>query len=67
MKLPSVSPQPYTRLAHEGMEFAKDHGKGNDYAHALFEAFFQRSEDIGKLDVLTRLASGVGLNAAEFQ
>lgn len=67
MTLPSVSPQPYTRLAHEGMEFAKDHGKGNEYAHALFRAFFQRSEDIAKLDVLTRLAVEVGMNAEDFR
>ena len=67
MKLPSVSPQPYTRLAHEGMEFAKDRGKGNEYAHALFRAFFQRSEDIAKLDVLTRLAVEVGMNAEDFR
>lgn len=67
MKLPSVSPQPHTRLAHEGMEFAKDHDKGNEFAHALFKAFFQRSEDIGKLDVLTRLAGDVGLNGDEFR
>ena len=66
MKLPGVSPQPYTRLAHEGVEFAKDHGKANEYAHEVFRAFFQRSEDIGNLDVLTRLAAGVGLSATEF-
>jgi predicted DsbA family dithiol-disulfide isomerase len=67
MKLPSVSPQPHTRLAHEGMEFAKEHGKGNEYAHALFAAFFQRSEDIGKPDVLVRIASVVGLDAETFR
>jgi predicted DsbA family dithiol-disulfide isomerase len=67
MKLPSVSPQPYTRLAHEGLEFAKDHGKANEYAHAVFKAFFQRSENIGKLDVLAHLAGKVGLNAEEFR
>jgi predicted DsbA family dithiol-disulfide isomerase len=67
MKLPGVSPQPYTRLAHEGMEFAKEHGKGNEYAHALFAAFFQRSEDIGKIDVLSRTAGVIGLNADEFR
>ena len=67
MKLPSVSPQPYTRLAHEGMEFAKERGKGNEFAHALFGAFFQRSEDIGKLDVLANLAAQVGLNEQDFR
>ena len=67
MKLPSVSPQPHTRLAHEAMECAKDLGKGNEYAHALFAAFFQRSEDIGKLDVLSGIARAVGLDEAEFR
>lgn len=67
MKLPSVSPQPYTRLAHEAMEFAKEHGKGNDCAHALFKGFFQRSLDIGKIDVLSRIAVEVGLNGEEIR
>ena len=67
MKLPGVSPQPYTRLAHEGMEFAKEHGKGNEYAHALFAAYFQSGEDIGKIDVLSRTAGVIGLNADEFR
>jgi len=67
MTLPSVSPQPYTRLAHEGVEFAKDHARSNEFVHELFAAFFQRSEDIGKLNVLTSLAEKVGLDAAEFR
>lgn len=67
MKLPNVSPQPHTRLAHEGMEFAKEHGKGNEYAHALFTAFFQRSEDIGQAEVLAKIACEVGLDAEEFR
>jgi predicted DsbA family dithiol-disulfide isomerase len=67
MKLPTVSPQPYTRLAHEGMEFAKDHGKGTEYADAVFKAFFQRSEDIGTIDALSKIAGGIGLNADEFR
>lgn len=67
MTLPTVSPQPHTRLAHEGMEFAKAHGKGNDYAHALFAAFFQRSKDIGKIEVLACIAAEVGLDPVELQ
>jgi predicted DsbA family dithiol-disulfide isomerase len=65
MKLPSISPQPHTRLAHEAMEFAKERGKGNEYAHALFAAFFQRSEDIGNPDVLATVAGQIGLDAEE--
>jgi predicted DsbA family dithiol-disulfide isomerase len=67
MKLPTVSPQPYTRLAHEGLEFAKDYGRSDDYVHAVFVAFFQHSEDIGNIDVLSRIAGEIGLNAKEFR
>ena len=67
MKLPRVSPQPYTRLAHEAMEYAKERSKGNEYAHALFQAFFQRSEDIGKIHVLGRLAEEVGLDGDDIR
>lgn len=67
MKLPTVSPQPHTRLAHEGTEFAKEHGKGGEYVHAVFSAFFQRSENIGDAAVLAAIASSVGLDAQEFR
>ena len=41
MKLPSVSPYPYTNLAFQELEFAKDQGKGDEYNDAVFRAFFQ--------------------------
>jgi len=66
IRLPSVSPQPYTRLAFEGLEFAKDHGKGDEYNSRMMRAFFQESQDIGDPDVLSRLASDIGLPADEF-
>jgi predicted DsbA family dithiol-disulfide isomerase len=70
MHLPTVSPQPHTRLAHEGMLFARKHGgddKANAYNDAVFRAFFVNSEDIGDLNVLARIAEKVGLNPAEFR
>ena len=67
IKLPQVSPQPYTHLAHESLLFAREHGKANEYNHAVMIAFFQKSEDIGNIDVLTRIAAEVGLDAREFR
>ncbi len=67
IRLPSVSPQPYTRLAHEGTEFAKSHEKGAEYAHGVFVAFFQRNEDIGSLDVLSAVAASAGLDSGDFR
>jgi len=65
--LPNVSPQPYTRLAFEGLEFAKEHSAGKKYNSGVMRAFFQRSEDIGNPDVLTRVASDAGLDAESFK
>lgn len=67
IRLPDVSPQPYTRLAFEGLEFAKSHALGNEYNSAVMRAFFQRSEDIGDPEVLTQIASNAGLDTALFQ
>ena len=67
MRLPAVSPQPYTRLAFEGLEFAKERGAGEEYNSAVMRAFFQRSEDIGNPDVLVRLAAGAGLDPDGFR
>jgi predicted DsbA family dithiol-disulfide isomerase len=66
IRLPAVSPQPYTRLAFEGLEFAKDHGSANEYNSGVMRAFFQRSEDIGDAEVLTSIASEAGLQPEAF-
>jgi predicted DsbA family dithiol-disulfide isomerase len=65
--LPKVSPQPHTHLAFEGFQYAKEHGKGNDYNHRVLQAFFVESQDIGQIEVLTKLAGEVGLNLKEFE
>ena len=67
IKLPTVSPQPHTHLAFEGFQYAKEHGKGNDYNDRVLEAFFVESRDIGDIGVLTKLAGQVGLNEKEFE
>jgi predicted DsbA family dithiol-disulfide isomerase len=65
--LPNVSPQPYTHLAFEGFQYAKEYGKGNNYNHRVLKAFFQEEQDIGKVEVLTLLAKDVGLNEGGFK
>lgn len=65
--LPKVSPQPHTHLAFEGYQYAKEHGKANEYNHRMFTAFFQEEQDIGDIDILTNLAGEIGLNREEFK
>ena len=67
IKVPSVSPQPHTHLAFEGFQYAKDHGKGNEYNHRVLTAFFVESKDIGDIGVLTKLAGDVGLDEQAFE
>jgi predicted DsbA family dithiol-disulfide isomerase len=65
--LPPVSPQPHTHLAFEGHQYAREHGKGNQYNHRVLKAFFVQGQHIGRIDVLTKLAGEVGLNEEEFE
>jgi predicted DsbA family dithiol-disulfide isomerase len=67
IKLPQVSPQPYTRLAFEGLEFAKARGKGDEYNDRVMRAFFQESRNIGDPEVLGQLSAEMGLPADEFR
>jgi predicted DsbA family dithiol-disulfide isomerase len=67
INLPKVSPQPHTHLAFEGYHYAREHGKGNEYNHRVLTAFFMEGQDIGDIDVLTRLAGEVGLEEKEFE
>jgi predicted DsbA family dithiol-disulfide isomerase len=67
IKLPSISPQPYTHLAFEGYQYAKEQGLANEYNDRILRAFFQEDQDIGQIDVLSKLAEAIGLNGTEFK
>jgi predicted DsbA family dithiol-disulfide isomerase len=60
MKLPPV--QPRSRLAHEAAHWAREQGKFNEYNDAVFRAFFERGEDIGRAE-LTALESELALDS----
>ena len=62
VRLPPV--QPRSRLAHEAVAFARLRMKDLELHHAIFRAFFEFGEDIGKPDVLTKLAVKLGLEEA---
>lgn len=66
MKLPNVSPHPYTHLAFEGMQFAKEHGKASEYSNRIFTAFYQEDQNIGEVDILASIAKEIGLDKEAF-
>ena len=61
MKMPPV--QPRSRLAHEAAQWAHTKGRFEDFNAAVFRAFFERGEDIGRIDVLRQLASELSLDS----
>jgi len=61
MKLPPM--QPRSRLGHEAAHWARSKGRFAALHEAIFRAFFERGENIGEIEVLTSLASALGLEA----
>jgi len=65
LRLPPV--QPRSRLAHEIAAFARKHGRFAAMNDALFRAFFEHGEDIGRVDVLANYAKVIGLDADQLR
>ena len=68
MKLPpAVCPRPYTRLAFEGLFFARERGLEERYADLVYRAYFEEEQDIGELEILCGIAGRAGLDEEEFR
>ena len=59
LHLPPV--QPRSRKALEAAEYARGEGRFDEMHEALFRAFFEGGEDIGKDEVLLQIGVSVGL------
>ena len=67
MEFQSVQRIYNTRLAHEATEYAREHGKGNEFHKVLFHKVYTGGQDPSQWDVLRSAAEEVGLNADEMQ
>ena len=56
-----------TRIAHEATEYAREHGKGNDFHRVIFRKVYAEGQDPSQWDMLRSVAEEVGLNADEMQ
>jgi len=54
-----------TLKAHQATEFAKDGGRLREFHRAVFSAYWEKGENIGREDVLCRLAQECGLDKDE--
>ncbi|MEV0253583.1 DsbA family protein [Streptomyces sp. NPDC050732] len=66
LRLPTVSPQPYTELAFRGAQYAAERGRAHAYHRRVMTAFFREDLDIGDRAVLARLAEETGLDPAAY-
>ena len=56
-----------TRIAHEATEYAREHGKGNEFHRIVFRKVYAEKQDPSNWDVLRSAAEEAGLNADEMQ
>jgi len=56
-----------TRVAHEATEYAREHGKGNEFHKVIFCKVYTDGQDPSQWEVLRSAAEEVGLNADEMQ
>ena len=67
MKFESTKRIYNTRLAHEATEYAREHGKANEFHHVVFRKVYADGLDISQWEVLRSAAKEVGLDADEMQ
>jgi predicted DsbA family dithiol-disulfide isomerase len=56
-----------TRRAHEATEYARAHGKGNEFHRIVFRKVYADGQDISHWEPLRAAAEEAGLNADEMQ
>ncbi len=56
-----------TRLAHEATEYARGHGRGQEFHAIVFRKVYAEGLDISQWDVLRSAAEEAGLDANEMQ
>ena len=56
-----------SRLSLEAGEYARDHGRFDEYHEEIFRAYFTAVKDIGRMDVILDAARSAGLDAEALQ
>lgn len=67
MKFASTKRIYNTRLAHEATEYAREHGKAEEFHRVVFRKVYAEEQDISQWDVLRSAAEEADLNADEMQ
>ena len=67
MKFMSTKRVYNTRIAHEATEYARDHGKQNEFHAIVFRQVYAEGLDISQWEVLRAASEAAGLDADEMQ
>lgn len=67
IRLPTISPQPYTCNAFLLFYHAINHNKGDEYIDITLRKFFQKNQDIGESMVLKEIMMELGLDPNDFE
>ena len=67
MKFESTARIYNTRIAHEATEYAREHGKGNEFHKVVFRKVYADGQDPSQWAALRSAAEEVGLDADEMQ
>jgi predicted DsbA family dithiol-disulfide isomerase len=67
MKFESTERIYNTRIAHEATEYAREHGKGNEFHKIVFRKVYADKQDPSNWDVLRSAAEEAGLHGEEMQ
>lgn len=67
MEFASIDWMYNTRLAHEATEYAREHGRGNEFHRIVFRKVYADGQDISQWNVLRSAAGEAGLDADEMQ
>jgi len=54
-----------TLLSHQLVQYSKNFGKQNETIDAIFSAYFEKAQNISRIDVLYKIARDVGLDCEE--
>ena len=67
--LPFVSTKRFynTRLAHEATQYARQHGKANEFHKAMFHKVYAKGQNPSEWSVIRAVAQEVGLDADDMQ
>lgn len=63
----NISVRPNTLKAHQLMKWAAGQNKAHAAAEALFQAFFEKGQDIGDTQTLGQIATAIGMDGALVQ